>query len=209
MLHRRNFSLPWELCEVRHLVLVWERNLIVSRRIGSLIHNRLLLWPQTKLLPHHFSYPRAPINLWFNYWHLLRGNRVRCIGHHRKLLNYMTHRLSSRLHLLGLLSYPIRCLLSHRRLCSWWVSRLLTSNIHVRHIDITYLSSCLIVEYPVDSLLMRILGLEQDGKTLLWGHRRWCLWHPRCLHSRIVFILCIMCLICLKKDLIVNKRLFM
>ena len=80
----RNFPLPRELCKVGHLVLVWERNLIVSRRIWSLVHNWLLLWPQTKLLPHHFSYLYAPINLRLNYWHLLRGNRARCIGHHRK-----------------------------------------------------------------------------------------------------------------------------
>ena len=48
------------------------------------------------------------------------------------------------------------------------------------------------------------------------GHHRWFLvvtlvisntsgvWHHRCLHNRIASILCIMCLICLKKDLIVN-----
>ena len=32
------------------------------------------------------------------------------------------------------------------------------------------------------------------------------LWHPRCLHSRIVLVLCIMCLFCLKKDLIVKIK---
>ena len=31
-------------------------------------------------------------------------------------------------------------------------------------------------------------------------------WHPRCLHSRIVLILCIMCLCCLKKDFIVKIK---
>ena len=157
MFHRRNFPLSWELREVRHLVLVWERNLIISRRIRSLVHNRLLFWPQTKLLPHHFSYLCSPINLRLNYWHLLRRNRTRCIGHHRKLLSYMVHRLSNRLHLMCLLCYPIGCLLSHHRLCSWWVSWLLTNNIHVWHINTPYLSSRLIVEYPVDSLLMRRL----------------------------------------------------
>jgi hypothetical protein len=56
MFHCRNFTLPRELCDVGHLVIVWERNLILSRRVGSLVHNTLLFWPQTKLLPHHFSY---------------------------------------------------------------------------------------------------------------------------------------------------------
>ena len=32
------------------------------------------------------------------------------------------------------------------------------------------------------------------------------LWHPRCLHSRNIFILGIMCLFCLKKDLIVKIK---
>ena len=32
------------------------------------------------------------------------------------------------------------------------------------------------------------------------------LWHPRCLRSWITFILCIMCLFCLKKDLIVKIK---
>ena len=31
-------------------------------------------------------------------------------------------------------------------------------------------------------------------------------WHPRCLHSSCVFIVCIMCLNCLKKDLFVNIK---
>ena len=62
---------------------MWERNLIISQRIESLVQNGLLLWPQTKLLPHHFSYLCAPINLRFNYWHLPRGNYARYIGHHQ------------------------------------------------------------------------------------------------------------------------------
>ena len=41
------------------------------------------------------------------------------------------------------------------------------------------------------------------GARFLLGGR---LWHPRCLHSTIVLILCIMCLFCLKKDLIVKIK---
>ena len=160
MLHRRNFSLHRELCEVGHLVLAWERNLIISRRIGSLVHNRLLLWPQTKLLPHHFSYFCAPINLRFNYWHLLRRSHVRCVRHHRKLLWCMHHQLSSRLHLMCLLGYLIGCLLSHHRLWSRWTSRLLTSSIHVRYIDTPQLYCRLIMENPVDAVP---IGWVTDG----------------------------------------------
>ena len=51
------------------------------------------------------------------------------------------------------------------------------------HTYTLYLSSCLIVKNPIDSLLMRRLrnqhfcwrlGLNKDSKTLLWGHRRRC-----------------------------------
>ena len=131
MFHCRNFSLPRELCKVRHLVLVWERNLIISRRIGSLVHNRLLLRPQAKLLPHHFNYLCTLINLLINRWYLLRRSHGRYISHHCKLLRYMIHRLFSRLLLVCMLSYPIGCLLSHRRLWSRWTSRLLNCSIHV------------------------------------------------------------------------------
>ena len=57
----------------------------------------------------------------------------------------------------------------------------------------------------------RTVVVEQEGweisilsqlRTELMCH----LWHPRCLHSRIVLILCIMCLFCLKKDLIVKIK---
>ena len=114
----------------------------------------------------------------------------------------MHHWLSRRLHLLCLLEHPIGSLLSHRRLWNWWTSRLLISRFHVRYTDTPYLLSCLIVENPVDSLLMsrlwdqyfwRRLGLKQDSKTLLWSHRRWrrcvslciMLWTPCILRIRL------------------------
>ena len=140
MFHCRNLSLLRELCEIRHLVLVWEGNLIISRRIRGLVHN---------------SYLRVPINLLINCWLLLRRSHARCIRHLCKLLRYMIHRLFSRLHLMCLLSYPIGCLLSHRRLWSRWTSRLPASSIHIWHVDISQLSSRLIMENPIDSFLMR------------------------------------------------------
>ena len=53
---------------------------------------------------------------------------------------------------------------------------------------------------------------NQHART--WGHQEFSLeveiqsslWHPRCLHSRIVLILRIKCLFCLKKDLIVKIK---
>ena len=142
MFHCRNLSLARDLCEIRHLVLVWEGNLIISRRIRGLVHN---------------SYLRVPINLLINCWLLLRRSHACCIHHHCKLLWHMHHRLPSRLHLLCLLGHPIGCLLSCHRLWSGWTSRLLISRFHVWYADTSYLSSCLIMENPVDSLLMRRL----------------------------------------------------
>ena len=50
-----------------------------------------------------------------------------------------------------------------------------------------------------------------------WVYHLWCiqwnhhqktlqLWHPRCLYSSCISILCILCLNCLKKDLFVNIK---
>ena len=49
---------------------------------------------------------------------------------------------------------------------------------------------------------------ERQGYAILknksFVHIRAFVWHPRCLHSRTAFILCIMCLICLNKGLILK-----
>ena len=154
--------LDWlQLSEVRHLVLVWERNLIISRRIGSLVHDRLLLWPEAKLFPHHFSYLRSLVNLLVSHWYLLRRNNVCWICCHCRLWYHRSHRPFCRWYLMCLLSHPIGWLLSHhqrrsgRRLWSWWTSWLLTSRVHVWHVDISKNSSCLIMENRIDSTHMR------------------------------------------------------
>ena len=49
------------------ILYLGERNLIVSRRIGSLVHNRLLLRPKAKLLPHHFQLSSCSNQLVFQH----------------------------------------------------------------------------------------------------------------------------------------------
>ena len=40
-------------------------------------------------------------------------------------------------------------------------------------------------------------------------HRKFRLWHPRCLHISVAYLLYIMCLFCLKKDLFVIRKGYM
>ena len=81
------------------------------------------------------------------------------------------------------------------------------------HVHSTSWTSTLEVSYAIPSIhkiktssLMISLSSIFQMRHERYIKKRWHAWHPRCLHSRIVFILCIMFLIYLKKDLIVKIK---
>ena len=63
MFHCGDLPLSRKLGEIWKLVLVGQRQLIISSWIWSSVHQILLLWLQTKLISHHLSNLGCPVNL--------------------------------------------------------------------------------------------------------------------------------------------------